>query len=381
MAEYLNKSLNSGRILERLREEGLSQSDLSERLDVTKQAISQWLKGDKFPRPIKLLALAKTLKLSFDEITISVSNENAPIVAFRKKANHSISEKYFEEARELGYLLEDLVPYLPYDTFSKPSSLINPSVDYQYIQSIAKDTRKKINRDGNFKIDVEQLIEFFSDLHAVLIPSFLGDKEKHENAIHIFLPKSMTTWIYLNLDSKDHDFKFWMAHELGHAKAPELKENLGEDFADNFAGALLCDGELAADEYTKLSKMHTTGQKINRLKKVAEQLLVSPLTVYLEVNKYAEFSNKPKLNLTSNNEIFKATAVFSRDHQSLSQKLFKDSVPKAKDYISCSKEYFKSPFFDCLSRHLKSTKKGFGFVQTLLNLSIADAQQLYNELV
>jgi len=36
-----------------------------------------------------------------------------------------------------------------------------------------------------------------------------------------------------------HDFKFWMAHELGHCLSPSLTGEDAEDFADGFVGALL----------------------------------------------------------------------------------------------------------------------------------------------
>ena len=43
--------------------------------------------------------------------------------------------------------------------------------------------------------------------------------------------------VLINLDTHAHDFKFWMAHELGHAKAPDLRGDDAENFADMFAGA------------------------------------------------------------------------------------------------------------------------------------------------
>jgi hypothetical protein len=71
------------------------------------------------------------------------------------------------------------------------------------------------------------------------LPFDWGKKGRHENALHIFLPDFMTTWVYLNLDVTVHDYKFWMGHELDHGLAPELTGDEAEDFADAFAGALL----------------------------------------------------------------------------------------------------------------------------------------------
>ena len=105
------------------------------------------------------------------------------------------------------------------------------------------------------EIRFEHLIGFFNELQAVIIPVLWGNKENHENALHIYLPASMTTWIYLNLDCRIHDFKFWMAHELGHIHAPTLQSEAGEDFADAFAGALLVPHELAELEYEELQNL------------------------------------------------------------------------------------------------------------------------------
>jgi len=114
----------------------------------------------------------------------------------------------------------------------------------------------------------------------------------------------MTTWIYFNLDSKIHDFKFWMAHGLGHVKSPDLKSDDAEDFADAFAGALLIDEETAESEYIQIRRLRTAPKQINRLKAIADKLVVSPLTVYYEINKYASHINEPEIDLETNRAIF-----------------------------------------------------------------------------
>ena len=74
----------------------------------------------------------------------------------------------------------------------------------------------------------------------MLIPVLWGARDRHENALHIYLPGSATTWVYLNLDSEVHDFKLWMAHELAHVLAPGLRGDLGEDFADSLPWPVRC---------------------------------------------------------------------------------------------------------------------------------------------
>lgn len=375
-----DKELNIKNITEKLEAMGLTQSKLASELGVSRQIISSWMKKEKFPRPEKLLRLAKILKLSFDEIVVRIVTEEEPLIAFRKKGRHKISKDYIESAKYMGSLLEKLVPYLPFDRFSRPPSLIDPNQRYEYIHQVTKEIRKEIGAIGTSEILFQSLISFFNQYRAVIIPVFWGNRDQHENALHIYLPKTMTTWIYLNLDSRIHDFKFWMAHELGHVKSPDLKGNDGEDFADAFAGALLVDQETAANEYIQMHQLRTIPKQINRLKEIAEKLVVSPLTVYFEINKYARHINKPEINLETNKTIYKATTVFNKRFHTVSEYLFENKKPTAAEYMSCSKKSFQSPFFEALISFLKDDKKSAGFIQNLLNLPLADAHYLYEEL-
>ena len=133
-----NKELNVKKITEKLDSLGLSQSNLASELHVSREAVSKWMKNEKFPRAEKLLRLAKLLKLSFDEIVAKKQPEGGPIIAFRKKGSHKISKDYIEDAKYMGFLLEKLVPYLPFDDFYRPSSLMDPKLDYGYIHKITK---------------------------------------------------------------------------------------------------------------------------------------------------------------------------------------------------------------------------------------------------
>ena len=375
-----NKRLNLKRINLQLEKLGLTQAQVSSELAVSREAVSKWLKNRKFPRPDKLLRLAGLLQLSFDEIVTKIEAVDDPVVAFRKKGSHKISRDYIQDAKFKGSLLEKLVPYLPFDSFSRPPSLINPKSDYEYVQRVAKGIREDIGALEHSEIHFRSLISFFNKYHAVIIPVFWGNIQQHENALHIYLPKTMTTWIYLNLDSKIHDFKFWMAHELGHVKSPDLKEDMAEDFADAFAGALLVDEETARKQYVNLRRLGTIPKQINRLKQIARALVVSPITVYYEINKYAEHAKKPKIELETNQEIFKATSNFGKEYPTISQELFENRKPTPSEYISCPKKTFDSPFFDALRAFLKDNKKPAGFIQSVLNLPLADAQLLYEEL-
>ncbi len=374
-----NKRLNLNSIESNLQTLGLTQAYVAETLGVSRQTVSQWLKGVKFPRPAKLLQLSKLLQLPFGDLIIKTDNSLDPIVAFRKKGNHKISDAYLEDAKDKGYLLQQLVDYLPFDNLSRPPSLINPQLDYNYIQQTANRVRQDINKSVWDEIRFEDLINFFIDHHAVIIPVFWGNVDHHQNALHVYLPASMTTWIYINLDSRIHDFKFWMAHELGHVKTPDLRQDVSEDFADQFAAALLVGKDLAEEEYHTLAEMRNKGQQINRIKETAEELVVSPLTVYYEVNRFAEHTQKAKIDLDSNNEIFRATTVFQKQYKSVAEYLFENLPPSPRKYIAVAEEIFNTPFFSSLKK-MEPSRKSVSFLQELLNLSPADTHSLQEEI-
>jgi len=376
----MTNTLNIEKLSHQAETLGYNQSTIAKALDVSRETVSQWFKQEKYPRPDKLLKLARLLALSFSDLVIKLPEPNEPVVAFRKKGMHKITPEYVEQAKDMGRVLEVLVPYLPFDDQVQPATQRKPVCDYEYVHKTARRVREQIGVHEGDEIRFEKLIDYFGKLHAVLIPVHWGHKDKHENALHIHLPESQTTWIYLNLDCKLHDFKFWMAHELGHVLAPQLQGDEGEDFAEAFAGALLIPEKLAASECAALRNMATIGQQINHLKDTAAKLVVSPLTVYLEINKYAEFTGVPVIDLDSDKEIHKATINFNKSFDPVSELLFGTKEPPASRFIVCAREAFNSPFFEILKTYVKTHHKSASFVQSILNIPFIDAQNVYEEL-
>lgn len=376
----MTNSLNIEKLNQRAEELGLNQSGIARKLEVTREAVSQWFKNEKFPRPDKLLKLARLLDLTFSELVIKALPASEPVVAFRKKAGRKITPDYLDQAKDMGRILAGLVPLLPFDDLAEIPTLKAPSTEYTYIQKAARRVRTEIGIGEGEEVKFLHLIKFFNELHAVIIPVLWGNKENHENALHIYLPESTTTWIYLNLDCRLHDFKYWMSHELGHVHAPRLEINEGEDFAEAFAGALLVPEELAEREYAQLRRLSNIGRRINHLKSIAERLVVSPLTVYAEINNFADHHKLPKIELEANKEIYRATSNFNKQYELVSECLFKSKNPKPSQYISCAREQFDSSFFDVLKEYIGRHNKSASFIQSILNIPLLDAQNVYEEL-
>jgi transcriptional regulator with XRE-family HTH domain len=375
----MEKHLNVDAVRHRMDEAGLSPAGLAKRLEVSREAVSKWLSGESIPRPDKLLKLALLLGLKFDQLVSRLEEAQEPVVAFRKQGAHKTTNQHLDRAKEMGRLLRPLAPYLPFDELVRPATLKQPSLDYSYLQKVAAKIRDEIGVAQTDRLDFHHLIKKFRELQAVLIPVLWGKKDRHENALHIYLPDSLTTWVYLNLDSDVHDFKFWMAHELGHIHAPSLRGDGAEDFADAFAAALLFPQPLAAQAYQAVAALGNKGKQMNRIKAIAETHVISPITVYFEINKYAASQGLHRIDF--GNAIYGAAKNLSKVYYSVSESLFDGIKPEPARYMEVAEMQFDSPFFASLKRYMVENEKGAGYIQTVLDTSLLDAKALHAALI
>lgn len=278
----------------------------------------------EFPRPDKLLKLVRKLELSFQQIVIR-QDPAVPVVAFRKTCASKTRDHHIENAQTMGRMLRHLVPFLPFEVLAMPPVLKRPRLDYEFLRKAAELIRQEIHVQPLAALKFEHLIRYFGKLQAVLIPVLWGSKQAHENATQIYLPDSQTTWIYLNLDANIHDFKFWMAHELGHCLTPELRGDEAEDFADAFAGMLLFPHELALAGMKGLQSCTSRQAQLEQLMSIAEEHLISPFTVYKQINACAEFTGAQPFSLEP--DIFKWMTRFNQAHPHVSEAIFGGQLP------------------------------------------------------
>lgn len=359
---------------------GLNQARLSEALSVTRTSVTNWFKGEKFPRPDKLLKMGMTLGLPLNQLVLEQTSPLAPVVSFRKKINRKTKDQHFERASDMGRLLELLKDFYPFDGLVQPPTLKNPVPEYAYLEKVSASIRQNIGIKTNEPVTFKQLIRKFVELEVVIIPVLWGNKENHENALRIFLPASKTTWIYLNLDSHVHDFLFWMVHELGHVISPSLQDNTdkSEDFADHFAQAFLFPEACARKTYKKVIKQKITSKRVSFILADAKKHMISPVTVYKAINSYAEYySLKP---LKFDRSLYGATSKFNKKHLKLSESFNNGETFTAEEYIKSSERIFKTSFFNILKKYLSETEKSPGFIQTILATTILDAKEIHAEL-
>lgn len=358
-----------------IQKKGLSQSDIADKLNVTRSAVSKWFKNKAFPKPKILLELS--LLLGENLIKYIQKNEYKPVIHFRKVGNKTTKNEHYETAEYRGYALKELVEYLPFETLTHPKVLHNPINEYNYIQSAVTNYRSEMGVTR--VLDFSHIINFFNECHAVLIPVLWGEKEAHENAMYIYLPDSMTSWVYLNLDTNIIDFKFWMSHELGHIvsnNSKKVETEKSEKFADRFASALLFPKQFAQEAYSNIKNIRSTGAVINYILELAQEFVISPYTIYSEIEHYVKANNLSFNNL----KIWPATTNFKKNYPILS-KSFVNNEYDIKDYICNIEENFKTPIFKMVRSYYKNNpNKSYGFIEKVFGFSNIDSHGFYMEL-
>ena len=370
----MTESLRIQNIEEARKSRGWSQRDLAAAVEVSAQTVTNWLKGKDFPRPSALLRLSRALELSFDELVGSAEAE--PVIAFRRKAATKTTLAHVEKAVRMGYLLKPLVAHL---TSLDDDQVVfrQASTDYDLVERLAMSRRDEMGLSQDAVLDYTRLISAFAENGAVLVPVLWGEKGRHENALHILLPDHAVTFVYLNLDARIEDFKFWMAHELAHIYTPALcGQDEGEDFADAFAGALLFPSELARQVNEACSGMNGKGC-LSAIITVAKRHEVSLLTVFKQVNAYRKRHGVAPLPME---EILVHKVRNSGQVETVRERIWGKVVPTPEQYLAASSQIFGPHFFNGLKKMLTAGEGGPGYVQQVLDVGRADAVALHERL-
>jgi len=372
----MHKVIHSESLKQALQARGWTQKDLAGELGVTAQAVTNWVKGTDFPRPDKLLRLASLLQLSFADLVLTPA-EDQPVIAFRKKAGAKTTEAHIVKAIAMGSLLKPLVPFLP-ELRSLRVQIQSPSTQYEALQNVAAEVRTRIGLGAQADLSYEHLIGEFESNGAVIVPVLWGEKQNHKNALHILLPREKVTFVFLNLDTRLEDFKFWMAHELAHVYTPDLAgQEAGEDFADALAGALLFPKSLAEPAYREAAKHNSGAAQLTELQRHAHAHSISLFTVFCECSRYAEAQGLPALRCKET-DVHVARSVGRG--RLVSEGLFAPMPPEPSALIAVAHSVFRSAFFPSLQRMIKDRGTGPGYVQQVMDIPLQDAAALHGEL-
>lgn len=356
-----------------LAERGMSQKNLAQAIGTSSQAVTNWLKGEDFPRPASLLSIATTLGLGIKELVMTGGDADRPVIAYRKKANAKTTGAHVAKAEGIGMLLKPLVAYLP-NLQALRTLITAPSTDYARIENVIAQVRRRLGIGDQAVLEYEHLIGEFEHGGAVLVPVLWGAKGNHENALHIRLPREDVTFIFLNLDTHLEDFKFWMAHELAHVLTPELSgTNDGEDFADAFAGALLFPRACAERAYREI----VASNVLDVLRKYAHEHLISLNTVFKQTQAFAAAEGLPPLAIEEGRI---HAARNSARGPLVGEALFDPMPPSPERYIAACENTFRTGFFQALRQMIRATGTGPAYVQQILDAPMRDAHALFKAL-
>jgi transcriptional regulator with XRE-family HTH domain len=369
----LKQRLNLPLIEEKIKSSGLNQSDIAQKLNISRESVSNWFSSDSFPRSRHLLALSNLLDLTYSALVIEEPDENEPVYALRKVHDTVHSEADMEKVIDIGYSLEKLIPFIKLNSFK--TTLSNPKNNIYYISEIVRDLKKNFGIKSTL-IEFEDIQKIFLDCNSFVIPVLWGDSDNKTNSIHIRLPESKTDWIYINLDSFIYDYKFWMIHELSHLISPEMKDDSeSESFADNFAAEFLFPLDEAEILYKSLKSTDTENILPGLFEKAVE-LLISPHTVYRQLNKYLDSINHDLLDIPKIVDTFKENLPPGKNI-TLTELFFNKKSPTPEEFISLIENNFSNEFVSALKSYSLNESFSVGFVQNIFHISLIDARNIY----
>jgi transcriptional regulator with XRE-family HTH domain len=350
---------------------GLNGTSLAEACDVSKEATSNWLKGESIPRPRKLTCLSNVLGIPIESL-LEVSEPVPPVFAYRTRLNKPVTGALREAAEDQASHLQQLLPFIEVDSEFEPPLLKNPSLEEERILKAANAVRSSLGLSHADVLSNYQLENLFRTFGAILVPVLWGlNKEKHENALTVFLSESKTSWVVFNLGCKQDDYKYWLAHEYGHCLTLHgLSEEQGEVFSEKFAQYLVFPNEVA-HECLEVIRAQENGNRT--IKAYAEKYGISVITVLRAVDRLSEqlFGVKTGLDTPG---FYRAWKSQRCSVPSMAHEIFGTDSPTSKDYVEKSESRFKTRVFEALQNlQLAEGGRNPAFIAGALKIGLGDA--------
>jgi transcriptional regulator with XRE-family HTH domain/Zn-dependent peptidase ImmA (M78 family) len=366
--------LNLEKIKTSMQRLGLNQIALARDCSVSKEAVSNWLSGESIPRPNKLKALAAALQVKIEHLIISDSAEE-PVVAYRMRRNRPATGIALEAAQDQAYHLQQLVPFILRETVFAPPVLETPRLDDDYIREAARQVRARNGIAMTAPLSRDELLALLHDFGALLVPVPWGkERDGHENALSVYLPESKTSWVVFNLNAKNDDFNYWLAHELGHCYTLHaLQGDDGEEFAERFAQELLFPLEAAAEALRLINSATSKREQANWF---AGKYEVSVVTILKQADRAAALAGLDPTGLQTKS--FWASWNSTRHLvPSVAQVLFGHETLTAAEYVVKCEQKFKTPVFRTIARwQQQEGGRSPSFIASTLNIELGLAFEL-----
>lgn len=357
-----------------MRKLGLTGAALAEACQVSKEATSNWLKGESIPRPSKLTKLSEVLGIPVDSL-LTIVQPPAPVFAYRTKLNKPVTGQLRDAAEEQARHLEQLLSFVEDRPDFEPPLLRDPSLDADRIRHAATRARITLGLSNKEVLSNESLERLFHIFGAILVPVIWGlNKERHENALTVYLPESKTSWVVFNLGCRKDDYKYWLAHEYGHCLTMHaLSEEDGEIFAEKFAQQLVFPDEVA---HECLEKVREGGDGGVSIKEYAKKYGVSVITVLRAVDRLSEQLYGKKTGMDTRS-FYMAWSRGRAKIPTMSQLVFDSDTPSQEVYVAKAQEAYNTPIFTAIRRFQEvESGRNPAFIASVLNIGIGDALSL-----
>lgn len=141
------------KILKLRKKQGLSQEQLSEKIDVTRQTISNWELGETFPNPEQLKLLSKIFHVSIDEL---LDNEIRSVIEEKVSNTEKLAGIIIKILKVMGilfvvFLIVDVIAFI---LFTGTGKLPDVESSITTVCSIDdKNYMIEFGTDGYFKCD------------------------------------------------------------------------------------------------------------------------------------------------------------------------------------------------------------------------------------
>lgn len=357
-----------------MRKLGLTGAALAEACQVSKEATSNWLKGESIPRPSKLVKLAEVLDIPVDTL-LNVVQPPSPIFAYRTKLNKPVTGQLRDAAEEQARHLEQLLSFVEDRPDFEPPLLRDPSLDADLIRHAATRARISLGLSNKEILSNENLERLFYIFGAILVPVIWGlNKERHENALTVYLPESKTSWVVFNLGCRKDDYKYWLAHEYGHCLTMHaLSEEDGETFAEKFAQQLVFPDEVAHECLEKVREGSEGGVSI---REYAETYGVSVITVLRAVDRLSEQLYGKKTGMETQGFYISWNRGRAKI-PTMSQLILGSDTPSQEVYVAKAQAAYNTPIFSAIRRFQEADGgRNPAFIASVLNIGIGDALNL-----
>ena len=196
----------------------------------------------------------------------------------------------------------------------------------------------------------------------------MGRCEEFCNALEITDNNTKITFLFINLNSRTEDFKFWLLHEIFHILG--FKD---ESSADFLAGEVLFSKSNALQLLENINGKDNTSQA-KQIITYAKQLGISTYTIHKTLASIIK-KTASNVNLVPYNKI-----AIINNNASVDYYLGEDEIT-AKEYFRKCKIEFNSNFFEYVAEYIKDNQDTTPhFVRKLLNIAMEDAVEIFKAL-